>query len=161
MLRLEAFSKRQMAQIAKTKVLAPSPPSTVQMLKPFREPQKQMAKTNQFGCGRPTGAADLKHANQWWGAKAKQLKPENCRPGNKQSGSFSLSPPFLSILGRSSPPELASGARQFTLTMLPLFQRGCCFRKETDWAISGRASQSSRLVITSNQPSRQDSLGPS
>ena len=45
-----------------------------------------MAKTNQFGCGRPTGAADLKHANQWWGAKAKQLKPENCRPGNKQFG---------------------------------------------------------------------------
>ena len=113
---------------------------------------------------------DLKHANQPMlrevvvvgeRAKAKQLKPENCRPGNKQSGSFSLSPPFLSILGRSSPPELASGARQFTLTMLPLFQRGCCFRKETDWAISGRASQSSRLVITSNQPSRQDSLGPS
>ena len=132
--------------------------------------QKQTAKTNQFGCGgRRAGAVvDLKHANQPMlsevvgeRAKAKQLKPENCRPGNKQSGSFSLSPPFLSILGRSSPAELASGARQFTLTMLPLFQRGCCFRKETDWAISGRASQSSRLVITPNQPSRQDSLGPS
>ena len=123
-----SFQHRQMAQIAKTKVPIPTPPSTVQMLKPFREPQKQKGKTNQFGCGRPTGAADLKHANQWWGAKAKQLKPENCRPGNKQLGReernlFSHRPP-LSILGRSSPPAPTSGVRQFTLMMLPLFQRG-------------------------------------
>ena len=89
---------------------------------------------------------DLKHANQPMlrelvgegeRAKAKQLKPENCRPGNKQSGSFSLSPPFLSILGRSSPPALTSGVRQFTLMMLPLFQRGRVpVPKEADWGIS-------------------------
>ena len=73
----------------KLQKLRSPPPLPVQMLKPFREPQKQKGKTNQFGCGRPTGAADLKHANQQqqqrrW--RAKQLKPENCRPGNKHLG---------------------------------------------------------------------------
>ena len=62
------------------------------------------------------------------GAKAKQLKPENCRPGNKQFGreerNLFSHRPLLSILGRSSPPAPTSGVRQFTLMMLPLFQRG-------------------------------------
>ena len=115
----------------KLQKLRSPPPLPVQMLKPFREPQKQKGKTNQFGCGRPTGAADLKHANQQqqqrrW--RAKQLKPENCRPGNKQFGreerNLFSHRPLLSILGRSSPPAPTSGVRQFTLMMLPLFQRG-------------------------------------
>ena len=113
------------------------------MLKPFREPQKQQAKTNQFGCGRPTGAADLKHANQWWGAKAKQLKPENCRPGNKQFGGelFSVKS-FLSSFYIGEMISTGAYIRRATIYINDASsfsaRVGGFLQKEADWGISRR-----------------------
>ena len=135
-------AKKQIAQIAKTKV--PQSPSNCANVETFQGAAKAKGENKPIwlrSADRRRGFETCKSAAAVEGAKAKQLKPENCRPGNKQFGreerNLFSHRPLLSILGRSSPPAPTSGVRQFTLMMLPLFQRGRVpVPKEADWGIS-------------------------
>ena len=83
-------AKEQMAQIAKTKVPAPTPCANVETFQGAAKAKGENKPIWLRSADRRRGFETCKSAAAAAaaveGAKAKQLKPENCRPGNKHLG---------------------------------------------------------------------------